>query len=362
MVLIPLGEIGNGFEFTVFMLSMGIVQCFTEFIPSTFLGAPDLNSFESVLPAHRLFNKGKAFQVITLTTFGGLFALFLGTIMSPVFFLLIEENSETIIYATPFVLVFALIAMVLTEETRTKKIIAIFTIICATTQGFLFQEQIFALITGYFAVPMLLEGVKEKQEKIEQKLEGKINFFENSVDSIKGTIAGSIVALMPGIGSNTAALIVKQFSVIKNSEGYLTMLGAISVSNFLFAYAVLFASEKARNGAMIVVGEKIVQTTITFHSGLAVMLFAGAIGALLTIIIARVASKIIDEEKQRKASKLILGGLFILVGGFLGINGIIALIFSSALGYFVAHTKVKRSTCMACLIVPVMLFYLFILF
>ncbi|MCX6803680.1 MAG: tripartite tricarboxylate transporter permease, partial [Candidatus Diapherotrites archaeon] len=97
-----------GNEAMAFMLSMCTVQIFTEFIPSTILGAPSDTTFEAVLPAHKLLLEGKGYDAICHTTFGAIIAIIIGAALSPIIILLLEENATQIIYATPPVLIFAL--------------------------------------------------------------------------------------------------------------------------------------------------------------------------------------------------------------------------------------------------------------
>src|SRR3989338_153036 len=49
----------NPFFLVIFIVSMAIAHTFMDFIPSVFLGAPDENSFLSILPGHQLLLQGK---------------------------------------------------------------------------------------------------------------------------------------------------------------------------------------------------------------------------------------------------------------------------------------------------------------
>jgi putative membrane protein len=349
-----------GIEIVTFMLSMSITQCFVEFIPSTFLGAPSESTFESVLPAHRMLLEGEALQAICLTTFGALIAVITGAILTPLFFIFLEQNSEQIILATPWVLGFALIAMTLSESGIKKKTIVIFTIIAAASQGFLFKDQLFPLITGYFGIAGTIYSLKEKPVTIKQKTES--NFETNPIDGFIGLVGGAIVSIMPGIGSNTAAAIINFFKKTTDTKKYLTMLGAINTSNFFFSYTMLFALSKTRNGAMLALQDKIFFTPQMLTVGTAIMIASAGIGALATIILAKKAIHLFDQNKTRLFSIASIILMVLLVGLLNGTNGLITLIFSTALGLFVIMNGVRRSTCMAALIVPVLFFYLFILF
>ncbi|MFA5741268.1 MAG: tripartite tricarboxylate transporter permease, partial [Candidatus Izemoplasmatales bacterium] len=64
-----------GEDFAAFILSMCIVQTFVDFVPTIFLGAPDTETFEGVLPGHAMLLEGKGMEAICLTVFGGIIAI-----------------------------------------------------------------------------------------------------------------------------------------------------------------------------------------------------------------------------------------------------------------------------------------------
>jgi len=350
-----------GEEAMAFMLSLCITQAFTEFIPSMLIGIPSENSFESILPMHRLALEGRAFHGICLTTFGALTAVIAGSILTPIFFIFIEQNSSNIITATPAVLFFALITFIAEGKTIKQKLTVLFVIIAAGMQGLLFQNQIFPLITGYFGIAGTFYSLKDEAVKTKQ-------FFKTEIDigkikeALVGMIGGAIVSIMPGIGSNTAGGIIKQFRENKNTEDYLTMLGAINASNFFFSFAMLIALFKARNGTMLALGEKIVLTHQSLFNGTIIMLFSAGIGGLASILLAEHALKLFDGKKQKTLGVASILLMIILTFVFNGTQGLLALACASALGIYVISKKIRRSTCMSSLIVPAMLFYLFILF
>ncbi len=349
-----------GIEICAFVLSMCTVQVFIEFIPSTFLGATSEATFESVLPAHRMLLEGKAYEAICLTTLGAIIAFILGAILTPWFFAYLETNSQEIIQITPIVLIFALIVFPLSEKGWKNKLTSIFVIIAAGTQGYLFNGQIFPLITGYFGIAGTIYSLKEENYLQKQTLEVKIKLNEIK-NALVGMIGGAIVAVMPGIGSNTAGGIINIFRKNTDSRGYLTMLGAINASNFFFSFATLFALSKARNGGMLAIKDKIFATPAMMTYGTEIMLISAGIGGFIAILIAKKATQIIKPTLVKKLGIITIIFMIILVGVINGAIGLIALFFSTALGLFTISSKIRRSTMMASLIVPVLFFYIFIL-
>ena len=351
-----------GIEITAFMLSMCITQSFVEFIPSTFLGAPSENTFESVLPAHKLLFEGKALEAINHTIFGGIIAVIIGAILTIPFFIFLEQNSNQIIIITPIVLILALIIFISEEKNFNKKLIILFVIIAAGGHGLLFKDQVFALITGYFGISGLIYALKEKETSVKLKQSETCEIKKETIkDALVGVMGGAIVSVMPGIGSNTAGGIINTMRKTTHPQNYLTMLGAINTSNFFFSFAMLLALSKARNGTMIALMDKIFYNQETLFIGTIIMLLSAGVGGIATIIIAKKAINLFNEKNTKIINILCLVFMITLVGALNGLNGIIAMIFAASLGIYTINQNIRRSTLMSSLIVPTIFFYLFIL-
>jgi putative membrane protein len=353
-----------GNEAIVFIVSMVVTQSFVDFIPAIFIGAAGEGSFEGILPGHRMFLQGKAHEAIVLTVFGGITATIISIICFPFFVKFIEYYPRKFELIIPIILIFAIITLIITENNFNKKVIAIFIIFAAATQGMLFQNQIFPLISGYFGIPTLLNTTIKKRENIIQST--KIELKNNNIfDSLTGIIGGAIVAFVPGIGNNLAAAIIRLFRQKIKTKNYLVLLGSINTSNFIFSLPVLIFLSKTRNGAMIFLKERIILTEQTILISIITILISAGIAGIITITISKKLSKQMNNQKftqiQQKniIEKIVIIFIIIIVLIFNGIIGIIALLFSTALGIITIQTKTKRSNCLAFLIIPVLFFYLF---
>ena len=67
----------------IFIVSLSITHTFLDSIPSIYLGAPDSDHVMSILPGHKYFLEGKAYEAFILTLIGSLSAV----IISIIFFL-----------------------------------------------------------------------------------------------------------------------------------------------------------------------------------------------------------------------------------------------------------------------------------
>ena len=112
---------------------------------------------------------------------------------------------------------------------------------------------------------------------------------------------------------------------------------------------------------MLTIQEKIFYGEKTLLFGTIIMLLSAAIGGIATILLAKKFVKIINTKTEQKLNKLCIIFIIILVLAMNGTLGIITLIFSTALGIYTIKKGYKRSTLMSSLIIPTILFYLFIL-
>lgn len=352
-----------GNEALIFVLSMVTTQSFVDFIPTIFIGAAGESSFEGILPGHKMFLEGKGHEAISLTVFGGIIATIISIMCFPFFIKFIEffpTNFEIII---PIILIFSTLVLILTEKTRNKKILAMIIIIISATHGIFFTNQIFPLISGYFGISTLINSTIKKP--ITKTQQTNFNIEKNkTIDAITGIIGGAIVAFVPGIGNNLAAAIIRIFRQKIKTKNYLVLLGSINTSNFIFSIPVLLFLSKTRNGAMVFLKEKIILTDQTIFLGCATILISAGIAGIITIYLSKKIAKTKNNffmklQEKNLLEKIIIIFIIILVIFFNGLIGFIALVFSTALGLITIQTKIKRSTCLGFLIIPVLFFYLF---
>ncbi|MBT4192517.1 MAG: hypothetical protein HOE11_04370, partial [Candidatus Diapherotrites archaeon] len=153
--------------------------------------------------------------------------------------------------------------------------------------------------------------------------------------------------------------IIKTFKQKINPKNYLVLVGSINTSNLFFSFPVLFILNKARNGGMILLNDKMFFTNQSFVLGIIIMLTSCGFGALITLAIAKKVSSFHFDSK--KIGSIVIIFLVISVFAFNGVIGLVALFFSTATGLFVTIHKIKRSSCLGALIVPALFYYLFIL-
>src|SRR3989344_250997 len=90
----------------VFVVSMAITHTFLDFIPSVFLGAPEEDTFLSVLPGHQMLREGRAHEAVVLTLYGSITAILIILVFFGVFILFLDEFFGLVEGLIPYVLIF----------------------------------------------------------------------------------------------------------------------------------------------------------------------------------------------------------------------------------------------------------------
>lgn len=353
------------FRIGVLIASMSISHCFFDFIPSVFLGAPDSpDSAISVLPGHRMLLEGKALEAVRLSALGCLFGVFFSMALSPVFVAFAFQVWEFMPFLVPLALSGVLALMFLSERGARKKAFSLAVIFLSGLLGLFFlnsgssQDSMLALVSGFFAASGLLWSLRSKPLiKPQEKCPG---LFEYSLARFGafGAIAGSMVALLPSISSSEAALAVSRLLGELESRSFLVMLGAVSASNTVFGFFMLYFFSKTRNGSAVALGGIVQLSQGMFFEIIAVLLFSAGIAFLLSGKLAASFSEILPRISYNAASLAVLAFLSALVFAFLGFLGILAFFTASCVGIAAISSGIKRSSCMAFLMFPTLVFYL----
>lgn len=364
-ILILLFASSSDFNFVLLIVAMSIMHSFVDFIPSIALGAPDSDSFLSILPGHRFLLKGRGFYAVKLTIFGGLFGGIISSLSIPIFILFVIKLVSFIYSLIPLILIFVLILMVLGEKGAEKRKWALIVIILSSCLGLLslkvysFQNALFPLVTGFFGSATLIYSINKKhavkKQIIGKDVYGKKTVFEGSVLS---ALAGGIVALLPSIGPSQAAFIIRKLVGRISSRNYLVILGGINTSNMIFSFLVLYLIGKARTGSAAAIKQIIALNETHLYFIIAAIIISVGLGAIATELIAKNLFKIIHTVNYKKLNSLVLALLILLTFILSGFLGLATVAVATTIGLMPLASKIKRTNCMAFLVIPTILFYL----
>lgn len=341
-----------------FIVALALTHTFLDTIPSIFLGAPDETSL-SVLPGHAMLLEGKGLEAVKLTVIGSL----AGLVISGVLFVILEKFLALIypilnqIIAELLILVIIFMLKKSKDKKRTFVLIALSGILGVIVLNSRTENSLFPLLTGFFGTATLLFGLKEKNKIPKQKKSTITEVNKKSIPSIfLGTISGFMTAFLPGLGASSAAAISSTIKKDNSKKNFLVMIGAISTVNFFMSIATLNVIDKARNGAIVAVQQ------LSKSPDVVLMIFASLIAGGVAVLIALFVSKRFLEMFEKinytitvKSTILFLVILTIILSG---IQGILILFISTIIGFYANWKGLPRNTMMACIMIPVMIYFL----
>lgn len=349
------------------IISMAITNTIVDFIPSIFLGCPEDDTALSILPGHRMLLEGKGLEAVFLTIIGGIGVIAAFILLSPLLLKILPLLYSNIKHYIHWILLAIVSVMVFTEK-RFKKLWGMLVFSLAgilgviTLNSTLLQPQFvfFPLFTGLFGIPTLLISLKDRVKVPKQiKDFGIVSRSLAFIGSVKGFFAGLLVGILPGVGSAQAGTLVQTITRKEDTREFLVSLGGINTANALFAMAALYTIGRPRSGAAVAI-ERILGD-FGFSDLLlliAVSLVTVGIAAVATLFLSKKFSILVEKVSYSKISLSILGFLLFLTAVFTGPLGLLVLIVSTTIGLIAPLTGVRRSFCMGCIILPVVLYYL----
>ena len=347
----------------VFLVSMATTHTFIDFIPSIFLGCPDTDTGLSVLPGHQLLKKGLGFQAVVLTAYGSLASLIILIILLIPSIIFLPKIYPFIEKILPYLLILVSIILISLEKQKTKAsgvflLTGFLGLIVLNLPENTLSQPLFPLLTGLFGSSMLITSIKNKTQITEQKTERPKPKLLKPL--IGATIACPLCGFLPGLGSAQAAIIGNTF-VKTDKKGFLILLGATNTLVMGVSFLSVYALSKTRTGIALSIKE-IFGTIGIEHLILIIfiMILSGIISFFLTIKIAKIFSKQLFKINYTLLSSITLLILCTFVLIFTGFFGFFILTLSTLTGYYSISLGVRRSNMMGCLLVPTILFYLFI--
>ncbi|MFW6040241.1 MAG: tripartite tricarboxylate transporter permease [Thermoplasmatota archaeon] len=380
-----------------------ISHTFLNFIPSTYLGAPEGETALSVLPAHEMMLEGRGYEAIKASAFGSfgaavlalLFLLPARVIMGPP-----VDLYEMIVPIIPYVLIMVVSILTLQEgrsllDYKPKlKAVGVFFLSgflgliilmprgLYTSNWFPYSQpgvsptslMLFPLFTGLFGISTLIVSLMDNPdipEQITEKVEIKLPKKNKFRGIITGTFSGGLVGWLPGITAAAATAVTKVFTggegkKEEQNREYIIAVSAVDTSCAIFTLIALFVILRARSGAMQAIldineGNIDVWMNITSMPWLMALLLysvilSSVIAFLLTLYFGKLFSCIHQKIEYRKMSKGIILFLIVMMFIFSGPLGLFIGLISTCIGLIPPLVGIKRVHMMGCLIFPIIIF------
>ncbi len=346
----------------IFIISISIIHGFLDFIPSTFLGAPEESTAMSILPAHRLLLEGRGYEAVKLTVIGSLFCLLLIIALSPIVISTVAYIYPLIKSSIGYILIATSSLLILREKSKFWPLIVFFLsgILGIGVFNLQLTDPLLPMLSGLFGISTLLLSYNDNTKIPKQNFKSENIPKKEIIRSVTtGTFSSSLCSFLPGIGPAQAAIIGSIISKKITNRGFLIMVGGIGTVNMVLSIIGLYVLNKARNGS-IVIAQKIIEivnfnTLILF---LGVSLLVAGIAVPYTLLLTKQFSKLMDILNYKLTCLIIMMFITLLVFYFSGFIGLLILFTSTMLGLIAPLTKIGRSHAMGCLILPVILYYL----
>jgi len=449
------------------IISTSIAHTFLDFIPSTFLGAPEGETALSVLPAHSMLLEGRGFEAVALSAMGSFGAVLSAFMFIIPFRFIIGPPVNGYLYLKQ-VMVFLLIGIsIILVTTEHKKIAykrvfridpdpkltgkvrrvkisqlvqdefccvhgridriidenrfilrdesgriqvnatgphllekneelgiygkkcyaegayshslgvlcAVFVFFLAGAFGFVILDLrvsspfglpatvLFPALGGLFGLATLMESVRQNPViPLQEITQPPAPDREAGKSIVSGSLAGSLVGFLPGLSAGVATVMTMLFRKNPDRRQVIVTLSAINTANSFFVLVALFLILRARSGAAIVINQllaveqwsgNIIPDALAYL--LIVSVFAATCSYFLTIVIAKKFSAVFGRVPYRKIVASIIIFIIIMVFVFTGLMGLAVLGAATCIGLIPPFLGIRRSHCMAVLLVPVII-------
>ncbi|MEK6926571.1 MAG: tripartite tricarboxylate transporter permease [Nanoarchaeota archaeon] len=345
--------------FAVFIVAMSITHSFLDFIPSIFLGCPEDGTELSILPGHHLLKKGRGYEAVMLTAYGGLSAILILLISSAPLTILIPKIYPLISKFIPYILILILIFMIFSEKNKFSALLVIFLtgILGYIVLNLELKESLLPLLAGLFGASSLMISVSSKTKIPKQKISEKIK--PNFIKPLAGLLISSpICGFLPGLGSGQAAVIGNTIAKT-DDKGFLVLLGATNTLIMSLSFISLYTIHKKRTGSAAAIESLIGNFEINILMLiLSICFISGLISFFLTKFLAKKFTAIVNSINYSNLSIFTLVFVSLIVLIFSGFLGLLIFIISTFTGIYCIQTSVKRTNMMACLLVPTIMLYL----
>jgi len=347
-----------------FIIAMAITHTFIDFIPSIYLGAPDEETFLSVLPGHELLRQGRGHEAVLLTLCGCACGAIILLLISPFFYFIAPILQQKLYLFLPFILIF-ITSYIIFREDRWLPAIIVFVLagfLGYATLNLPINQPLLPLLTGLFGVSSLVLSIKDKTSLEKQEITSLRDLVLPKKE-IKNVFLGTLLvspffSFLPALGAGYSTLIASE--IWDNSrKGFLVLIGAMNTLVMGASFILVYSISKARTGAAAALKEIIPKITFSETIILVlVIIISSIVSLILGIIISKICAKHISLVPYQKLSLVVIVLLCALVLAFSHLLGLIVLITSAALGIFAIQSKIKRTHLMGCLLVPTIIYYL----
>ncbi|PXF58524.1 MAG: hypothetical protein C4B59_13075 [Candidatus Methanogaster sp.] len=388
-----IADIGfSNIHIAAMILANAITHTFLDIIPSVYLGVPDADTALAVLPGHAMLLDGMGMAAIRLSALGSAGSIVVSLLIAAPLVLFFGNYYDFMRENMGWILLMIVLLMILTESGRyiegqgslvhlKYKFYAAVVLLLSGILGAIAFENTYlmhpcfqfgspsillSLLTGLFGASVLLISVLTKSVLPEQR-QHPLNLKSRWVlrGIAVGSIAGAIVAWLPGVSSSVATVLAR-LAIRGDLEHHQTRamefivsVSGTNTSNAIFGLIALFIIGYPRSGAMVAVRD-LVGETLDFHLVLLfliVIVLVSIAAYAATIFIGDHAPSVLAHFDYQKMCMVILIGLVVMVILFNGVFGIAIFLAAVPIGMLPYYMGIKKSHAMGVLLLPVIMYY-----
>jgi len=354
-------------QFVIILIAVSITHAFLDYIPAIFLGAPEEDTALSILPAHRLFVQGRAFEAVKLTATGSLLGLGAGLLLLlPALYVI-----PTIYHASrgfiAYVLIIAVVLLIAQEKSfrGIKWAVLIFLLsgwlglLSLDHQGFLSPSDIlFPVFAGLFGLSNLLDSFKSKVSSIPQDEYIKVGLEKRFIGAgFLGAISGALIGVLPAISPSQMGSLISEKAKL-DAKNFLVFLSAINTSDAIYSMLALYTINNPRSGVAVIIGKVIDINFDTVLLLVGVMAFSAFFAVVVHIQIGKRMSRLVEKINYRKLCMASFIFILLMVYAFTGLFGLLLALLCTVIGLLPIMSGVSRTHLMGVLLLPTILFFL----
>ena len=345
------------------ILAMSITHVFLDIIPSVFLGAPDANEVLAVLPGHRLLMQGLGYQAVAISALGALSAIILGILASPLTIVMITKLFEVIKPYIGWILIAASFLLVI-KESGSKVAAALIFLFSGVLGLAVFgietvKEPLFPLLSGLFGISTLLISISQNTKIPQQYVVFPAMPWKEWLKLTPlATIVSSLFSFLPALGPTQATILASSLTRELSAKSFLFLNAGINAVNMLTSILSLYAIEKARNGAIVVMGKLAAMNSDLLIKLLIITAVTAILACGLSLLFARGFANIMQKINYRGLIIGIILFIVVLLPIISGWLGLMVAAVATLVGLLPSVFNTGKNHLMGCLLLPTILYFM----
>ncbi|MFQ6062703.1 MAG: tripartite tricarboxylate transporter permease [Methanosarcinales archaeon] len=406
LILVAISPILQNFGFdilhiAIIILANSITHTFLDIIPSIFLGAPEGDTALTVLPGHSLLLDGLGIEAVRLSALGSAGSVFLSILLLIPLIFLFNNFYYILSSYIGWILVSIVVIMISLEKgeyiegqgSLVPLKYKFYAIILFFLSGFLgilsFDREnlvnpiiypfnktdsgivLMPLFSGLFGASMLITSLLTHSEippQILKEFELPINRTIRGI--ISGSLAGAIVAWLPGVTSTIASVLARltisdsktvhsnEMELEYNNKEIIVSISGANTANAIYSLIALYIINKTRSGAMASlksIGVNLNASLVLLF--IIIIVIVSILSYFATIYFGKISGEFLQKFNYSKLCLGVLIGLTAIVILFTGWFGFIIFLIAIPIGMIPSYAKIRRVHAMGVLLLPLILYY-----